>query len=71
MPRYALIGSDGVEVENVILADDSYTIKGQMLIPLNGDILCQPGMFYNVIDGGFYFDEAFTQKELFQESGRG
>lgn len=71
MPRYALIGSDGVAVENVILAGENYTIKGQMLMPLSDDILCQPGMFYNVIDGGFYFDEAFTQKEHFQKSGQG
>ncbi|MBV0841354.1 hypothetical protein [Serratia liquefaciens] len=61
--NYAVITTGGNKVENIIVADDTFSLDGFDLIPFAVDVddLCQIGMFYNEKDDRFYDDELFTK----------
>ncbi|CAI2401631.1 Uncharacterised protein [Serratia proteamaculans] len=59
--NYAVIKTGGNKVENIIVADDYFSLDGFDLIPFAVDNLCQIGMFYNEKDDRFYDDESFTK----------
>lgn len=58
---YAVIPKKSNYVENTILAAEGYTMTGFKVIALNGDVFCQPGMYWNEGDGLFYQDNEFTE----------
>lgn len=56
----AMIANKSTEVINTIVAEnDSFTMDGYFFVPVNGK-QCEIGMFYNKIDGLFYYDEGFS-----------
>ncbi|WP_226020087.1 hypothetical protein [Serratia symbiotica] len=59
---YAVVKTGETKVDNIIVADDSLSLEGYDLIrfTVDGDDLCQIGMFYNEKDGKFYDDESFA-----------
>ncbi|NIG17420.1 hypothetical protein F3J37_01840 [Pantoea sp. Al-1710] len=65
---FAVIKNDQTLVENVIVAEDDFNIDGYTLIPV-GDLYCQPGMFFNLKDKIFYFDEEFLNSPTYNKDG--
>ncbi|MBU9816892.1 hypothetical protein J1781_18885 [Rahnella sp. C60] len=57
---YALITNETILVVNTIVADETFQIEGYYLMEILDGILCQTGIYYNELDGLFYYGEGFT-----------
>ncbi|QCT18519.1 hypothetical protein FEM41_02110 [Jejubacter calystegiae] len=69
--RYAILENGSNKVKNVIIAPERFSFKGNMLLKLNEQVICQPGMFYNKANGVFYYDAELTQTVLIQNGSQG
>lgn len=58
--NYAMLENNSNYVDNTILADDKFSVVGFKLIKIEPEKFCQPGMYFNEIDGLFYDDEKST-----------
>lgn len=58
---FALLKSGDNQVENIIVADEVFSLEGYALVHFAEDCPCQIGMFYNEEDEKFYDDELFTK----------
>lgn len=57
---YALINKKSDIVENIIIANNDLKKDGCYLIRYSDKTFCQPGMYYNNLDGFFYDNKGFT-----------
>ena len=56
---YAQIKSGTKFVENVIVAEPTFSIAGYDLIKVADGVCCEPGSYYNSDDSLFYSDSSF------------
>lgn len=57
---YAQIKEGTNFVENVIVADSTFSIAGYNLIEVKNGICCEPSAYYNSDDSLFYSDSDFN-----------
>ena len=60
LKKYVVISPRSTIVKNVIIAESGASLSGYTLIEVADGVACQPGVYYNNVNGQFYVDAGFT-----------
>ncbi|MGO2458748.1 MAG: hypothetical protein ACTH8P_01045 [Ewingella sp.] len=57
--KYAMIPDGTTLVNNVINADETFTLDGYFFVLVPDSVMIEPGTYYNAANGLYYVDDKF------------